>query len=98
MSSSRFLRAAIAFAVAVSLGGCFQPLYGEAAHPGLAAAMKTIDVAPIADNLGHYLQDFLITDINGTGEKPPPKYRLVVTAFSISETPTVQSQTSIASS
>ncbi len=36
-----------ALALALGLGGCFQPLYGEAAHPGIVADMRAIAVAPI---------------------------------------------------
>jgi LPS-assembly lipoprotein len=34
-------------ALALSVAGCFQPLYGEAAHPGLVADMRAIQVAEI---------------------------------------------------
>ena len=36
-------RAASALAVALALGGCFQPLYGEAAHPGLVEKMREVE-------------------------------------------------------
>jgi LPS-assembly lipoprotein len=50
MSSSDALRLAGArlasvLALALSVGGCFQPLYGEAAHPGLVADMRAIEIA-----------------------------------------------------
>jgi LPS-assembly lipoprotein len=50
MSSSDALRRtgvrfACVMALALSAGGCFQPLYGEAAHPGLVADMRAIEVA-----------------------------------------------------
>jgi LPS-assembly lipoprotein len=81
------------------LSGCFQPLYGEAAHPGLVADLRAIEVASIKDRLGHYLQDNLITDLNGTGQTiSPPKYRLTVTVATVTTTPTVASQTNVASS
>jgi LPS-assembly lipoprotein len=81
---------------ALCLGGCFQPLYGEAAHPGLAADMRAIAVAPIKDRIGHYLGDDLIADLNGTGETPEPKYRLTVVTSVASQTPTVTSQLQLA--
>jgi LPS-assembly lipoprotein len=80
----------------LALGGCFQPLYGEAVHPGLAADMRAIAVAPIKDRLGHYLGEDLIAELNGTGETPDPKYRLTVTVTIGNGTPTVTSQLQVA--
>jgi len=85
-----------ALALALSLGGCFQPLYSEAAHPGLVADLQAIEVAPIKDRIGHYLGDDLISSLNGTGSTPTPKYRLTVTVTQKIQTPTVESQISIA--
>jgi LPS-assembly lipoprotein len=78
------------------VGGCFQPLYGEAAHPGLTAEMRAIAVQPIKDRIGHYLGNDLIADLNGTGETPEPKYRLTVTTAVEAGTPTVSSQIQVA--
>ena len=85
-------RGLAALALALSLGGCFQPLYSEAAHPGLVADLQAIEVAPIKDRIGHYLNDDLISNLNGTGETPAAKYRLTVTVAQNSQTPTVESQ------
>jgi LPS-assembly lipoprotein len=59
MSSSDALRRtgvrfAGVLALALSAGGCFQPLYSEAAHPGLVADMRAIEVAEMnpASNKG----------------------------------------------
>ena len=79
MSWSRGLGAVAALALAAGLAGCFQPLYSEAAHPGLAEDVRAIEVAPIKDRIGHYLADDLTTELNGTGQTPTPKYRLTVT-------------------
>ena len=78
--------------LALPVAGCFQPLYGEAAHPGLTAQMRSIAVAPIKDRIGHYLGDDLISKLNGAGETPPAKYRLVITMAVASATPTIESQ------
>ena len=78
--------------LALPLGGCFQPLYGEAVHPGLAADMRAIAIAPIKERIGHYLGDDLLADFNGTGEAPEPKYRLTVTVTVNAATPTITSQ------
>jgi LPS-assembly lipoprotein len=77
---------------ALPTGGCFQPLYGEAAHPGLTADLRAIAVEPIKDRIGHYLGNDLIANLNGTGAAPEPKYRLTVTTSVGSATPTITSQ------
>lgn len=81
---------------ALPAGGCFQPLYGEAAHPGLVAQMRGIVVGPIKDRIGHYLGNDLIANLNGTGAAIEPKYRLTVTVTVSSQTPTVSSQIQVA--
>ncbi|HEY1940705.1 MAG TPA: LPS assembly lipoprotein LptE [Roseiarcus sp.] len=92
MSSFNRARGAAALLMALGLGGCFQPLYSEAAHPGLVAELREVEVAPIKDRIGHYLGDDLISRLNGTGETPQAKYRLVVTMSVSSQTPTIESQ------
>jgi LPS-assembly lipoprotein len=82
--------------LALPAGGCFQPLYGEAAHPGLAAEMRAIVVAPIKDRIGHYLGDDLAAELNGTGEPVDPKYRLTVAVTIGVGTPTITSQLQVA--
>jgi LPS-assembly lipoprotein len=93
-------RAGLAISMLFGLSGCFQPLYSEAAHPGVAEAMKAVEVQEIPGRLGHYLADDLITQMNGTGETPAPKYRLQVTIGRAvqSLTPTVESQIGYATS
>ena len=95
---SRGLGAVAALALALGLASCFQPLYSEAAHPGLAEDVRAIQVAPIKDRIGHYLADNLMTDLNGTGQTPTPKYKLTVTVSTASSTPTVSSLTNVATS
>lgn len=85
-------RGAAALAMALGLGGCFQPLYGEASHPGLVEKLRTVEVTPIKDRIGHYLGDDLISNLNGSGETPPAKYRLTVTVAQNAQTPVVESQ------
>src|ERR1700722_7868366 len=97
-SWSRFLLVLAALALSGGLAGCFQPLYSEAAHPGLVEDLRAIEVEPIKDRIGHYLADNLTTDLNGTGQTPPPKYRLTVTVTTASSTPTVNSLINVATS
>jgi LPS-assembly lipoprotein len=47
MSSSDALRLAGTMALALSAGGCLQPLYSEAAHPGLVEDMRAIEIAQV---------------------------------------------------
>ena len=98
MSWSRGLGVLAALALAGMLSGCFQPLYSEAAHPGLVEDLRAIEVAPIKDRIGHYLGDNLISALNGTGQTPTPKYRLTVTVTLGTATPTVSSLTNVATS
>src|SRR4029077_8613519 len=95
---SKYLGVLVTLALASALAGCFQPLYSEAAHPGLVEDLRAIEVLPIKDRICHYLADNLITNLNGTGQTPPPKYRLTVTVTTASSTPTVSSLTNIATS
>ena len=81
-----------ALALSLALAGCFQPLYGEAAHPGLVQAMREVEVTPIPDRIGHYLADDLISRMNGSGETPKPRYRLTVRLSKSVQTPTIESQ------
>jgi LPS-assembly lipoprotein len=98
MSCSRVIGAVAALSLAGGLAGCFQPLYSESAHPGLVEDLRAIQVAPIKDRVGHYLADDLSTDLNGTGQSPPPKYRLTVTVTLGTQTPTVNSELNVATS
>jgi LPS-assembly lipoprotein len=96
---SKGLGAFAALVLASGLAGCFQPLYSEAAHPGLVADLHSIEVAPVKDRIGHYLVEDLIADLNGTGTTAsPPKYRLTVTISTGTQTPTVNSEINVASS
>ena len=97
--AARVFAGAGAVLLAAGLAGCFTPLYGEAAHPGLVADMRAIEVAPIPNRIGHYLAENLIADLNGTGETAsPPKYRLVVSVTLGTQTPTVNSELNVATS
>jgi LPS-assembly lipoprotein len=95
---SKGLSVLAALTLACGVAGCFQPLYSEAAHPGLVDDLRAIEVQPIKDRIGHYLADNLTTDLNGTGQTPPPKYKLTVTVTIASSTPTVSSLTNVATS
>jgi LPS-assembly lipoprotein len=98
MSWSDRLRPLAALALCLTTAGCFQPLYGETANPGLVQALHQIEVMPVPERLGHYLTDNLISRLNGTGETPTPKYRLAITVSTSTTTPTIESQIQTADS
>ena len=98
MSWSDLARVCAALGLAGGLSGCFEPLYGEAAHPGLVDDVRAIEVTPIKERVGHYLTDDLIANLNGSGSSPPPKYKLNVAVALKSQTPTVESQVNAADS
>ena len=64
--------------IALGLGGCFAPMYMSAGGR-LGGDLQAIAVDPVPERLGHYLRDQLITDLNGTGDRPDPRYRLQLT-------------------
>lgn len=98
MSSSDRARALVALSALLGLTGCFQPMYGEAQNPGLVEKLREVSVAPIPNRIGHYVYDDLITNLNGSGETPSTKYKLVVTVGNATYLPTVESQINTASS
>jgi len=86
---------AIALGCALLVGGCVQPLYMATAPGGgaLGEELQAIKVEPIPDRLGHYLTNELISQLNGSGSSPSPKYRLVVTLTERMSTPIVNTFT-----
>jgi LPS-assembly lipoprotein len=62
----------------LSLGGCFQPLYGGATGSDLRAALASIEVDPIPDRIGHYLRNELAFDLDGSGASAVKRYRLTI--------------------
>jgi LPS-assembly lipoprotein len=82
-------RALAVIAVAVSTGGCFQPLYSQAppgpAGPGLRSALNSIDVGEIAAAKGSdeariavEIRNALLFDLTGGADPLPPAYRLTI--------------------
>jgi len=86
---------AIILAAAASLVGCVQPLYMATTEGGAAIGdeLRLIKVEPIPDRLGHYVENELISQLNGTGSSSPPKYRLVVTLNERMSTPIINTFT-----
>lgn len=86
VAGRRLLRLAGVAAAGAALAGCFQPLYGSQSFtsaPGVATALKAIDVSQIAAPSGSpesrvavELRNQLLTDLTGGGAPEPPTYRL----------------------
>ena len=83
MSSSDRLRRAtlsgLAAVLTLGLGGCFTPEYLGTGTGGVGDRLRSISVDPVPERLGHYLRDELISDLNGTGSSPTPRYYLKIT-------------------
>lgn len=87
-------RAYAALAMSLALSGCIQPLYGSlGANGDTAGELQAIAVDPVPGRLGHYVGNELIFNLNGTGAKVPPKYRLAVTLSENVETPLLDTVT-----
>lgn len=91
-------RPVAALGLSLALAGCFQPLYGESAHPGLTETLRTVKVTPIPERIGHYLADDLMSRFNGTGTTEEPKYRLDIKIAKAASSPIVESQFGFATS
>jgi LPS-assembly lipoprotein len=95
----RSVRLLAAVAVAGSVSACFRPLYGPTATgEPLQDVLAAIDVQKVAtrtnrERIGHYLRSELIFDLDGTGEPPPKRYKLVLVVRDWLASPIVDSAT-----
>ncbi len=92
MSWSRLLRF-VTVAAPLALAGCFQPLYGTLGPGGMESELQAIQVEPIADRIGHYMENELVFGFNGSRAPVPAKYRLVVKLNERVQTPIVDTVT-----
>ncbi|HRJ69365.1 MAG TPA: hypothetical protein PK812_07130 [Beijerinckiaceae bacterium] len=74
---ARLARPTIALALALGLGGCFQPLHGGALS-GSADVLAQIEVMPITGHLGHQVKSELDFVLNNGRPPENPQYRLTV--------------------
>lgn len=67
--------------VAPLLSGCLRPLYApDATGASVATTLKSVEVAPIPDRIGHFLRDELVFALDGSGlNEVPKRYRLEIT-------------------
>jgi LPS-assembly lipoprotein len=70
---------ALAAILVLGLSGCIHPMYGA---NGVNAKLAQIEVAPIPERVGHYLAEELKFETDGSGDRPPPRYRLTIYATS----------------
>jgi LPS-assembly lipoprotein len=97
----RIWGALLAFAAALPLAGCIEPLYGASGtldSSPLAAELQSIEVDEIPGRIGHYVRNELIYGFNGTGSSVTPRYHLTVTLRERVQTPIVDTVTGRATS
>ena len=97
-SVRRFFMFGAVAAASLTLAGCFQPMYGTSVGVDTRAELQAIAVEPVSGRLGHYLTEELRFLLNGTGEEPTPRYRLVVTFTQSGQTSLVDTVTGRATS
>lgn len=90
------LRGLVTLLPLLLLTGCLHPLYAGGETGPIAEELRAIEVAPIGQRLGHYLENELIFDLNGTGAHVTPRYRLTVSTSEGNSTPLVDTVTGIA--
>ena len=98
ISVRRVLPLGGATAISLLLAGCFQPMYAPQAGLDLRGELQAISIEPVPGRLGHYLTEELRFLLNGAGEEPAPKYRLVVTFSQSGQTSLVDTVTGRATS
>ncbi len=93
--SRRLCLGALALGAALATSGCLRPLYGPTASgERLDTVLAAIEVDAITTNVGqerfgHYLRSELVFDLDGSGTKPPKRYRLALAATRSLQTPIV---------
>jgi LPS-assembly lipoprotein len=85
--------------LAGAVSGCLRPLYGPTAsgerlQSVLAQiAVEKVRVAPHKAHIGHQLRSELVFDLDGSGEPPPKRYKLVLTVSDSAASPIVDTAT-----
>ena len=99
----RVVRLAAAALLALSVGACLRPLHGPTASgermQDLFAAIQVepVNAPPAQQRLTHYLRSELVFDLDGSGQPPPKKYKLMVAASEVVSAPLVDTVTGRAS-
>jgi LPS-assembly lipoprotein len=87
------VRLATAISLSLGLGGCLRPVYAPSGGFELRGELQAIAVEPVQGRLGHYMTEELRFLLNGTGDQPVPKYRLVITFSQSGQTSLVDTVT-----
>jgi LPS-assembly lipoprotein len=66
-------------ALCLMLAGCgYQPLYGDRANAVTSEDLALIYIAPISDRSGQQLRNFLLEELNFSGQPSRPIYTLAI--------------------
>jgi LPS-assembly lipoprotein len=103
MKSMTWAKLAGTALLAATLGGCFQPMYGESTLFGAGARLRDelrqVEVLEIRGRLGQEIRNDLIFELTGgKGNPVGAPYRLAMTITSGSQTPLVDVQSGRATS
>lgn len=90
------LRGLVTLLPLLLLTGCLHPLYAGGEYGQTAADLRAVEIVPIGQRLGHYLENELVFQFNGTGAHVTPHYKLVVTPSEGNSTPLVDTVTGLA--
>lgn len=81
-----------ALALALMLGGCFQPMYGDGplGTPSLREALRNVEIAPIEGRVAQELRNDLIFELTGGDGNPAgAPYRLTIVVSAGTATPPI---------
>ena len=92
-STNAVTRLMVAVSLSLGLGGCFRPVYAPDAGFGVRGELQSIAVEPVQGRLGHYMTEELRFLLNGTGDQPASKYRLLITFSQAGQTSLVDTVT-----
>jgi LPS-assembly lipoprotein len=99
----RAFRLAATALLALGAAACLRPLHGPTAsgvrmQDVLAAIeVEQVAAAPAQQRLTHYLRSELVFDLDGSGQPPPKRYKLVIAAAEVVSAPLVDTVTGRAS-
>lgn len=92
-SSKPLFKSALACLMVLALAGCFRPLNGQFGKDNamMASELALVDVEPMQDNLGHFLVQNVMFELNGGQIPAKPRYKLTMKATNALMTPVIDS-------